>query len=132
MDTLKPALGAVRTRAAVVGAALLLMAALAATTAPVAHAANENFCEGTLQPYGHSGDRCWGTTQLIYDVNLVTYERSGCVDVANGNNELLQSWTCISSANSTSLLMEPSIRRKGVVRNNNLTYTGRFAAGEAW
>ena len=90
----------------------------------------EDFCGVTLAPYGQGGDRCWGQGHVLYDVIIVTHERAGCVDVANTNNELLQSWTCISSGNSTAIWMTPEGRRKGVVRNNNLSASGYFGANE--
>lgn len=102
-----------------------------AVLAPSAHAA-ENFCGVTLQPYGQSGDRCYGASHHIYGVNLVTYERAGCVDIANGSNELLQSWQCVGASSGYEIQGIPNdgVNRKGVVRNNNLSFTGFFNAAE--
>jgi hypothetical protein len=116
-------------------ATLLALAALVAIMLVAnvqAAKAGENFCGVTLQPYGHSGDRCYGASHHIYGVNIVTYERAGCVDIANGSNELLQSWQCIGKESSGELQGIPNdgVNRKGVIRNNNLSFTGFFNGAE--
>lgn len=126
-----PWIEAWRLRLAGLASAVALVTVLG-SSAPSAMAANENFCGIVLAPFGQNGDRCWGAGHYIYDVNLVTYERAGCVDVANSNNELLQAWQCVGSTSSWSLIMEPTMRRKGVVRNNNVNNSGKFGGGEAW
>jgi hypothetical protein len=96
-----------------------------AAAAPSAFAA-ENFCATTLQPYGHSGDRCWGASRQLRGVGMTTFERAGCVDIANGSNELLRSWQC-TGANSISEIVgiqQDGVNRKGVIRNNNLSFAG--------
>lgn len=124
-------LGAAHGRAAA-ATAFILASVVGVSLTPSSANATENFCYGTLAPYGQGGDRCWGSMQYMYGINLVTYERAGCADVANGSNELLEAWTCIGSSNVMELHYTPSIRRKAVARNNNLTYSGFFSAGEFW
>jgi hypothetical protein len=115
---------------------LIFLVAVAATMvmyfSPPKAAAAENFCGVTLQPYGQAGDRCWGASHHIYGVNMLTHERAGCVDIANGSNELLQAWQCVSSSNVSEITGIPNdgVNRKGVVRNNNLSFTGFFNATE--
>jgi hypothetical protein len=122
---------ATRSRAWAVPAAILA-SVVGIFLVPSSAMATENFCYTTLAPYGQGGDRCWGSMQYMYGINLVTYERAGCVDVANGSNELLQSWTCIGNSNVAEFHYEPTIRRKAVARNNNLTNSGFFSASEFW
>jgi hypothetical protein len=128
-------------RLRVVGVRLMLAVATLASVAAVCFSAPstamgaENFCGVYLQPYGHNGDRCWGAGHPLLGVNLVTYERAGCVDVANSNNELLQSWTCGAAGSAPGSAVElhfsnDGIRRKGVIRNNNLSFVGFFAGAE--
>lgn len=97
--------------------------------------AGENFCGVTLQPYGHSGDRCYGVGHPLFGISLVTYERSGCMDVANSSNELLEAWTCEPAKSAPAAYelhyLNDGVRRKGVIRNNNLSLTGFFAGAEA-
>lgn len=123
--------------AAVKRGVLLLTAMMAvvvpyfATTSSPALAGSENFCDTTLQPYGHSGDRCRGLAHNLSGVNWTTHERAGCADLENGNSELIQSWTCISSNNVGALgPFIPMGNLKGIVRNNNVSSTGYFAATE--
>jgi hypothetical protein len=119
---------------------MLLLSAAAAIVAmcaalPSTAAASENFCGVTLQPYGHNGDRCWGMGHPLFGITMVTYERAGCVDAANSNNELLGSWICAAAGSVPGPAAElhftnDGVRRKGVIRNNNLSFTGYFAGAE--
>lgn len=125
-------LSATHARAAAATAAILATM-VGISLAPSSAMANENFCPTvTLAPYGQGGDRCWGTMQYMFGINMETHERAGCVDVANGSNGLLQSWTCVGTYNTAKFHYSPTIRRKGVVRNDNFTYTGVFGASEFW
>jgi hypothetical protein len=80
--------------------ALLAAAALAAAamlaTVNVSSASAGNFCTYVwLAPYGSGGDRCWGPSQSTLNyAAVVTYERAGCVNIADGSNNLLASWVC--------------------------------------
>jgi hypothetical protein len=65
------------------GALLACVALYFAVAASAASA--EEFCERvTLQPYGHSGDRCTAPQgHWNYYVVVQTYERAGCEDTEN-------------------------------------------------
>jgi hypothetical protein len=119
---------------------LFLVAAIAAATmffatAPSsALAVNENFCTNVwLNPYGSGGDRCWATgrTNLIAAA-VATHERAGCVDIANGANELMFAWLCGPAGSSPAAaaiiwdFAHEGVFRKGVIRNNNLSFGGHF------
>lgn len=91
------------------------------------------FCQEVwLAPYGKGGDRCWGPS--VYGLSyaaLITHERAGCVTIADGSNNLLTSWVCGAAgsapANAAELwLANYAYNRKGVIRNNNLSYGGYF------
>lgn len=100
-----------------------------------AQAASENFCTSAwLSPFGLAGDRCWapGHTTL-HSVNVVTHERAGCVDIANGANELMFAWACGPAGSSPAIsqtiwdFAHEGVFRKGVIRNN--TGTAAFFDG---
>ncbi len=119
---------------------LLILAALVATLAmcfaaapPKASAQTHyNFCQVTLAPYGQYGDQCmaWGGGYLL-NATITTYERAGCLTVANGQGNLIQSWTCFpKSGGAGAYIMSWSndgTYRKPVIRNNNLSFSGKFA-----
>jgi len=118
-------------RFATLGACLAIALSLGwAVNAPHASAA-ENFC-GTLQPFGQPGDQCFGASHHIRGVNLVTHERAGCVSIANGSNELLQSWQCTGAGSSSEINGIPNdgVNRKGTIRNNNASFSGAFNGAE--
>jgi hypothetical protein len=117
---------------------LFLGAVTAAVTmyfaATASSALAENFCTNAyLNPYGQSGDRCWapGHTTLT-SAWIVTHERAGCVDIANGSNELMFSWVCGAAGSSPAIaasiydFSHSGVFRKGVIRNNNLSFAGHF------
>lgn len=116
--------------AAMMAAAMMFFA----TNSSSAQAASENFCTSTwLNPHGWAGDRCWSTGHTtLYAVNVVTHERAGCVDIANGANELMFSWMCGPAGSSPGIsqtiwdFAHEGIFRKGVIRNNNLSSGGYF------
>jgi hypothetical protein len=99
----------------------------------VAHASAEGFCDGvTLAPYGNYGDRCyawvWEAHPYLAIVSMETRERAGCMTSAAGEGyELRESWYCIGNYGSgfkyVNSTPEP---RRGVIRNNNLNYSGKF------
>jgi hypothetical protein len=118
---------------------MLLLAALIAAMAmyfaaqPSPASAQNNFCEGAfLAPYGQGGDRCWGPVHHLFGVGVVTGERAGCVDIADGSNNLLRSWNCgpANSVPGEAANMfwgsNDGVNRKGVIRNNNTSYSGYF------
>lgn len=116
------------------GLLLLLLLASACTVffASASTAKAENYCHVYLQPYGQGGDRCYSYSRYIHGVTMATYERAGCLSVANGSNQLLMSWQCaaagsIPAAAVTLWFNDDGIRRKGVIRNNNLSYKGYFS-----
>ncbi|HEY6730740.1 MAG TPA: hypothetical protein VI039_06915 [Solirubrobacterales bacterium] len=119
---------------------LFLGAVMAAATmffaigASPAQAASENFCTSAwLAPYGSGGDRCYSTGHTsLYNAVVVTHERAGCVDIANGANELMFSWMCGAAGSSPATAASiydfghEGVFRKGVIRNNNLSFGGWF------
>jgi hypothetical protein len=122
------------------GAAMAAVAMFFATSSSSAQAAGENFCTNVwLNPYGSGGDRCWapGHTTL-YHAMVVTHERAGCVDIANGSNELLFSWVCGPAGSSPATaatiydFAHEGVFRKGVIRNNNLSFGGHFDGAQSW
>jgi hypothetical protein len=55
--------------------------------------------------------------------------------VANGSNVLLQEWVCGAAGSSPSWaaiinFANDGVTRKGVIRNNNLSFTGVFEGHE--
>lgn len=110
------------------GATLLL----ASTFTPKASATE--FCTNVwLAPYGQGGDRCWGPSiqGLSYGA-IRTFTRAGCVDIADGNNNLLESWVCGAAGSAPSLAAEIWYQQdftnnhKAVIRNNNLSFSAQF------
>lgn len=86
-----------------------------------------------LAPYGQGGDRCWGPAQRALNwASVRTYERAGCVNIADVNNNLTQSWACGGAgsapgyAAAVGIPIYPNSYYKGVIRNNNLSFGGRF------
>lgn len=119
------------------GLLLLLLLASACTiylgSASTAKA-TEGFCGVTLQPYGQSGDRCYSLGRYVHVTHMVTHDRAGCLSVANSSNQLLMSWYCAAAGSSPAIanylvFNDDGIRRKGVIRNNNLSYKGYFQGG---
>jgi hypothetical protein len=60
----------------------------------------ERFCYGNImQPYGHSGDRCYsgwegkGSGHYLYGVIAFNYDKSSCVDAVEWS-ALVGSWAC--------------------------------------
>lgn len=92
------------------------------------------FCWGAnLAPYGQGGDRCWGpAANAMNYAAVVTQGRAGCVDIADGANNLLTSWVCGGSgswpANAAEVYLWNYFGtwRKGVIRNNNTANWGVF------
>lgn len=121
-------------RTKLVLAALTAFIALYAAVAVPKASATVQFCDHvTLQPYGKSGDRCWGPGNLLLNASVSTFERAGCVDFANNENVLLQSWVCGPSGSQPAAYIyavNDGVRRKGVIRNNNLSSSGVFIGDE--
>lgn len=123
-----------RMRSAKIPIAIAAMAAIVAMLLPAsASAVNRNFCTNSyLAPYGHGGDRCLATYgNYLYDTNLVTHERAGCIDVTY-NGTLLEPWTCGAAGSSPASAVvlwfvgdEWKIRQP-IIRNNNLSYSAHF------
>lgn len=122
------------------GAAMAAATMFFATTPSSVQAASENFCTSAwLNPYGWGGDRCWATGHTtLHSVNIVTHERAGCVDIANGSNELMFSWVCGPAASSPAAaatiwdFAHEGVFRKGVIRNNNLSFGGYFDGSQGF
>lgn len=118
-------------------AAAAAIAMYFAATAPSA-SATETICWGAyLAPYGQNGDRCWGPGHSdLLASGVVTNERAGCVDIADGSNNLMQSWVCgaAGSAPGTAAVVwdfsHEGMFRKGVVRNNNSSFWAWFNGNE--
>ena len=93
-----------------------------------------DFCSGvTLAPYGQGGDRCWGPSRQSLNYSAIrTYQRAGCVDIANSSNVLLASWVCGAAGSAPGLAaaigynQDPLGYHKGVIRNNNTSASGTF------
>lgn len=101
--------------------------------------AAETFCNNvTLAPYGQYGDRCyaasWEAHPYLLAVWLRTNERAGCVSYAAQNSgDLKGSWYCIGSYSFTYHQIPSSPEpRRGVIRNNNLSYSGKFTGTHSW
>ena len=119
-----------------VALAVACLALLMAVSAPTASAGA--FCSGVyLTPYGQAGDRCWGPAQKgLFYADIVTYERAGCVNIADVNNNLTQSWVCGAAGSAPGVAAQVSIPHsglyyKGVIRNNNTSQYGVFKGGMA-
>lgn len=115
--------------------ALCLVAMLSSASAAYAG----KFCQGAwLAPYGQGGDRCWGSAERSLNWAAVeTHERAGCVDIADGANNLTQAWACGAAgsgsgyAMAVSIPIDPNGYFKGVIRNNNSTYGAYFGGEQA-
>jgi hypothetical protein len=118
--------------AAVVGFVLSACLAVFLVTAPQASAGQ--FCwNQQLAAFGKGGDRCWGPSQNTLDQGWVhTQDRAGCVNIADGSNNLLAAWNCGAAgswpgaAASIYMLAYPGTWRKAVIRNNNTVNPGWF------
>jgi hypothetical protein len=120
---------------ALCGVVLVLFLGLWMTKGPVQQASAENFCTGVwLQPFGQNGDRCdagkdnWGR---ILSVNIMTYQRAGCVNYHGWYGEYYRSWECFGNYSSGNIYVPPGDQGSyiGIIRNNNLSYGGKYNAG---
>lgn len=119
------------------GAILAICLMFILSSAPSASAV-EVFCgESTLKPYGQGGDRCFGPATSGLDfAAVVTHERSGCVDFSDTSNNLKASWVCGAAKSAPGLAAEigwsgaPGVYFKGVIRNNNESFSALFAGRE--
>jgi len=115
-------------------ACTMLAVALSGLAFGTARASAVSFCSGvTLAPYGQGGDRCWGPSRQGLNYSAVrTYQRAGCVDIANSSNVLLASWICGAAGSAPGLAAAIGYNQdllgyhKGVIRNNNLSASGTF------
>ncbi len=90
-------------------------------------------CVGRLDPAWTGNYRCDAPDSasgvgLSY-VFINTYERAGCLDYADVWHNLINSWSCFPKGTT---LGGYYVRRdggwyRGVIRNNNLTYSGQFS-----
>ena len=128
-STMQPALALGKRGMLLLGAVMAAAAMYFATTASSAQA--ENFCiNATLQPFGHSGDRCTAPTGgYQYSVAVVTNERAGCETTVN-NGVLLASWTCVGAKNIISSTHNYFQFAHGIIRNNNLSFSGVFSGDQ--
>jgi hypothetical protein len=94
-----------------------------------------NFCTNVwLQPFGQNGDRCsagkdnWGR---IMSVNIMTYQRAGCVNYHGWYGEYYRSWECFGSYGGGVIYLDPNDQGSyiGIIRNNNMSYGGKYNAG---
>ncbi len=98
-----------------------------------ASADSSPFCTNvSLAPYGSYGDRCyaweWEARPYMVWVEIWTQERSGCVTTAaKTTGDLKESWYCVGSNSGGRLWTKyTSEYRRAVMRNNNLSYSGKF------
>ncbi len=109
---------------ATVGVCLALMLS---TASPASAGA---FCSGVqLNP----SQICWGPAYAGLDyANVVTYNRAGCVAIANGSNQLQSLWRCGPAAGGAiaaevTIPPNPSANFKGLIQNYGVgvgTFTG--------
>lgn len=94
---------------------------------------NNTFCSNVwLQPFGQNGDRCdagnqnWGR---IMSVTIGTKERAGCVNYHGWYGEYYRSWACFGNYTEGIIYINPNDTGSyiGIIRNNNLSYGGRFS-----
>jgi len=120
------------------GAAILVICLTFLLSSAPSASAVEVFCgESWLAPYGQGGDRCWGpATNGLDFAAVVTHERAGCVDIADGSNNLQHSWVCGAAKSAPGLAAEVGVAGglvvyyKGVIRNNNESFSALFAGRE--
>lgn len=121
--------------AAGIAAAVLMYVGILSGSVPQASAAA--FCSPvTLAPYGSYGDRCyaweWEAMYRLLSVSMATNERAGCVTYAAPNTyDLQDSWLCAGKYSSaTKYVRDDEQTHRGVIRNNNLTYAGKFSGAQ--
>jgi hypothetical protein len=115
------------------GIASLLAAVLAIGTLFTSDAKATGFCvNANLAPYGQAGDKCFGPGEYKLAIVLVqTFERAGCVTYASPSNALEDSWFCIgNNATGQKYVRNDSQTHKGVIRNNNLSFWGKFSGNQ--
>lgn len=119
----------------VAGFVLAILMYVGMVSGPVsgASASGKAFCSNVnLPPYGSYGDRCyaweWEAEPLLIFVGISTQERAGCVSYAPANSyDIKDSWYCISKENyGYRIVTRNPAPTRGVIRNNNLSYSGRF------
>jgi hypothetical protein len=116
------------------GLAVMCLLCVATVATPVSKASGTDiFCKGvTLPPYGTYGDHCyaweWEAQPLLAVVGITTFSRAGCVTSAAGSGyDLKESWYCVGKESTGSRYVSKTTEsRRGVIRNNNLTYSGTF------
>ena len=127
---------------AILGVVSVLFLGLWATKGPLAqvHAApslgNNAFCTDVwLQPHGRNGDSCsagqgnWGR---IHSVTIRTYTRAGCVNYHGWYGEFYRSWNCYGNETYGRVYVpNDGGSYIGVIRNNNLSYSGKFGGAFA-
>jgi hypothetical protein len=124
-------IGALLTTLAV---SLSISSALAA--APVSQAGATAFCNNvTLQAWGKAGDTCYaGLDQggTLFNVQLYTFERAGCLTYAGYYGELYHTWQCVGNNSSTEIVVPDNGGwYRGVIRNNNTQWAARFGGSYA-
>src|SRR5215217_6679784 len=111
---------------ALLGAAAVLLAAH-----PSRASAGENICTNvTLQRFGAAGDRCFSTLHNLFNATVITFEKAGCVSVADSANNITMEWRCGARGSSPTWAAEifpplDGVNRKGAIRNN-AAEPGRF------
>jgi hypothetical protein len=131
--------GTLRRRASLGVTALFAAIALfsASSLASVAEAdSNEPFCTNvTLPPYGSYGDHCYAWTweaKRYINVIINTQERAGCASYAAASGyDLQDSWVCFGKYTyGYRLVRNDGLLHRGVIRNNNLSFSGKFSGGQ--
>jgi hypothetical protein len=121
---------------------LIMLIATMAFSAPKASAVTDlyyaHFCpeQGSwmwLDPAWTGIYRCDGADSVSGynrdEIMLTTYERAGCVDYADVWHNLITSWVCFPKETpyGTIIARKDGGWYRGVIRNNNLSYSARFA-----
>lgn len=137
IDRRKPSRAISMGMAAMLLAALLYVFAMGGPASKASANLQENFCTGvTLSPYGSYGDRCyawvWQARVKLVSVTIMTYERAGCASYSGPDGYTIQdSWFCIGNySQALRYVKNDGEAHRGVIRNNNLTYSGKFNAGQ--
>jgi hypothetical protein len=93
------------------------------------NASADEFCRNvTLTPYAKCYAWEWEAHPRLAIVGVDTNERAGCVTTAaQYSGDLKESWYCVGSNNfGWKYVTTTNEPRRGVIRSNNLSYSGRY------
>jgi len=97
----------------------------------------EGFCGSVnLSPYGQQWDKCWAwvwqAKLKLSDVRITTHERAGCVSYSGAEGyDIQDSWYCVGKGTyGIKWVRNDGQVHRGVIRNNNLSYSGVFSGGQ--